>query len=42
MNFLELQGENGCPIGIQVVVRQEEDAKVIAASFWLENILKTT
>ena len=42
MNVPGLQGENGWPIGIQVVSRQGEDAKVIAASFWLENILNAT
>ena len=42
MNIPGLQGENGWPIGIQVVSRQGEDAKVIAASFWLENIFNAT
>ena len=42
MNVPGLQGEKGWPIGIQVVSRQGEDAKVIAASFWLENILNAT
>ena len=42
MNVPGLQGENGWPIGIQVVSRQGEDAKVIAASFWLENILNAS
>ncbi|MGA0127020.1 MAG: amidase family protein, partial [bacterium] len=42
LNVPGLQGEKGWPIGIQVVSRQGEDAKVIAASCWLENILNAT
>ncbi|MBT6727250.1 MAG: amidase, partial [Deltaproteobacteria bacterium] len=42
INVPGLQSENGWPNGIQVVARQGEDAKVIAASFWMEKVLKAS